>query len=64
MRLYNDLSDFLKIVRHLYATDNALRVVNYFIERHSLNADNLCGFICSFVNINIKTPKEIVVTYI
>jgi hypothetical protein len=31
IRLYNELVDFLRILRHLYSPDNALEVVNYFM---------------------------------
>jgi hypothetical protein len=39
-------------------------VVNYFIEKHSLNTDNLCTFISSFTNINSKTNKDTLVAYL
>lgn len=64
IRLYNELVEFLRLIRHLYAPDNSLDVVNYFMERHSLYTDNLCLYLSLFININRKTPQNILIAYL
>jgi hypothetical protein len=52
------------VVRHLYSPDNAVEVVDYFMERHSLYTDNLSLYISLFINIGYKTSKEVFLAYL
>jgi hypothetical protein len=58
IKLYSELIEFLKNIRHLYSPNNAVDVVNYFVSRHSLYNDNLFLFISLFINVSNKTAKE------
>ena len=64
MKAYNELTEFLKIIRHLYSPDNAIEVIEYFMERHSLYTDNLSNYINLFIHINAKTSKEVFNRYL
>ena len=35
MKLYTEIKDFLTSIRHLYDPNNAIDVLNYFIDKHS-----------------------------
>lgn len=63
IKLYSELIDFLKNIRHLYSPNNAVEVIDYFISRHSLYNDNLFLFISLFVNLSNKTSSEVFKIY-
>jgi hypothetical protein len=63
IKLYSELIDFLKNIRHLYSPNNAVEVIDYFISRHSLYNDNLFLFISLFVNLSNKTSSELFKVY-
>lgn len=59
IKLYSELIEFLKNIRHLYSPNNAVEVIDYFISRHSFYNDNLFLFISLFVNLSNKTSSEV-----
>lgn len=64
IRLYNELVEFLRVIRHLYHPDNALEVVDYFMERHSLYTDNLCLYLSLFVNVTRRTSSSVLLPFL
>lgn len=64
MKLYHELLDFLKNIRHLYDPNNAIEVLDYFISKHSLYTDNIYLFISLFANLSHKTTGETFKKYV
>ena len=63
-RLYADLTDFLRNIRHLYNPDNAEEVLDYFLSKHSLFNDNLFLFVSLFANLNNRTNHKVLTAYL
>lgn len=55
VKLYSELIDFLKNIRHLYDPNNAVEVIDYFLSRHSLYTNNIFLYISLFANLTQKT---------
>lgn len=63
VKLYGELIEFLKNIRHLYSPQNAADVVDYFVGKHSLYADNLFLFISLFANLSHHTSSTVFTEY-
>lgn len=63
-RLYGELADFLKNIRHLYGGENPVEVVDYFAGRHAGETDQLHYYITLFAHLTHQTPGGLIEEYL